>query len=82
MIQIALVVSACLAPLFSPIALSMALSVGAAAVLPLSSLAVGVLIDALYWSPGAYAYPFYTFVGGAITLVAYGARRFIETSIM
>lgn len=82
MIRAALVVLALLSPLLFPWPLVALLTLIAASVSSLIPLAVGIFVDALYYSRGAASFPWATVSGLAVTLAAFGVRRFLETSIM
>jgi hypothetical protein len=78
----ALLALAILAPVLFPWPLSAALALSAAIYFPLAPLACGILIDALYFAPGAYPYPFFLAAGLLAALAALFVHRFVETSIM
>ncbi len=49
---------------------------------PLVPLAVGLLADALYYTPGVHAAPLYTILGLLVTPIAFLVHRSIKTSII
>jgi hypothetical protein len=71
-----------LSPFFFPWPLTALLALIAASITPLAPLAIGLSLDALYYVRGVSALPWWTFYGLIATLLAYGVRRFLETSIM
>ncbi len=82
MIGVLLVVAALIAPFFFPLWFSAALAGAAAFVSPFAPLATGLVLDALYYGNSASFVPLYTIIGLAVSLLSYGVRRFIQTSIM
>lgn len=49
---------------------------------PLLPLVVGLLVDTLYYAPGAHSMPFYTVLGLLVTPIAYLVRNAVKTSII
>lgn len=82
MIRAAFLLAACLAPFFFPLPLTLALALFAGLLFPLAPLATGLILDALYFAPGAYALPLYTVLGVIAALAVFLVRRFVKTSIM
>jgi hypothetical protein len=70
------------APFFFPAPFSLGLALFGALWSPWVPLAVGLTMDALYYSPDAFAFPLFSFLGALAAAVSYGVHRFIETSIM
>ncbi len=77
-----LVIAALLSPFLFPLPFTALLALLGAVVSAWVPLVVGVIIDALYWSREAYAFPLWTLFGAAVTLTAFFVHRFVETSIM
>ena len=82
MIRGLLIAFAFFSPLFFPVGFVGVLTFLAAIFSPLTPLAVGLMLDFLYYSPGAYLVPFFTFIGLLGAIVATLVRRFVETSII
>jgi len=82
MIRGAFIVAAFLSPFFFPIVATVVLALIGAIVSPLVPFLVGVLLDTLYYAPGAYPFPLYSLLGSVAALAAFGVHRFVETSIM
>ena len=82
MIHFALLILTLTAPLLFPIGVTIFIALAAAVFSPLFPLAAGVMLDALYFSPGSYPVPLYSLLGGAATIAAYFVHRFVEASIM
>jgi hypothetical protein len=76
-------IAAFLSPILFPWPLTALLALIAAAVSPLAPLAVGLIIDTLYFSRTASLFvPWATILGAVATLGAFSVHRFLETSIM
>lgn len=83
MMRVWLIPLAFLSPFLFPWPLTAALALAAAWISPLIPLAVGILVDALYYAHGAtFLVPWATVIGGLVALLAAFVRRFLETSIM
>ncbi len=49
---------------------------------PLVPVAVGMLFDALYYAPGAHAFPVFSLYGLVLTVLAYFVRERVRASII
>ena len=81
-VRVVLIAAALIAPFFFTIGITSFIALIAAAASPSAPLAVGIIIDALYWTKAAYPYPFGTFAGALLTAAAFMVHSFIETRIM
>ena len=82
MIRNALVVFALVSVFFFPTLFTVLLVLAAAIVSPFVPLAAGLLAEALYGAPHAYAFPLYALWGLIASVVAFLVHRFVETSII
>lgn len=73
---------ALLAPFLFPMSFTFGLALLGSIWTPWIPLAVGLVADALYFSPDAFSFPLYSLLGAGVTVIAFGVHRFIETSIM
>ena len=73
---------ALVAPLMFPWPFAVAVAALTAFSSPLVALAAGLITDAAYFARGAAPFPFYSLIGGAITLGTFGVRRFVKMRIM
>jgi hypothetical protein len=77
------VVLAALASIFMlPWPVTAALILAAGFFVPPASLALGVVADLAYFSPGAALFPYFSLYGAACTLVAVLVHRFVKTRII
>ena len=82
MIKAALSVAAFLSPLLFPPFAVVLIALCAAFYVPPVALATGLVVDALYYVPGASAFPIATFFGFFGMIGAIFARRFIAARVM
>jgi hypothetical protein len=78
----ALAAAAILAPFFFPWPLAALAAFALALMEPAAGLALGVILDALYFAHGAAHLPACTLFGLAGTVLAFLVRRFVKTRIM
>jgi hypothetical protein len=74
MIGIALTLASFASAFLFPWPLTALLALAAASWEPLAPLAAGILLDALYWTPAAGAWPYATLAGLLATVAAYFVR--------
>jgi hypothetical protein len=82
MIRAVLSVAALLSPFFFPYVVTLVLAVSAALFLPAVALFTGILVDLLYYTPGASPLPFATIAGVCIAGLAIVVRRFLKARIL
>ncbi len=82
MIRALYTVFAFLSPLFAPWPMAAGLALIGAAKEPWLPLAVGVLLDTLYYARGADSLPLYTLIGLIATIVAYLLRSYLTTRVL
>lgn len=73
---------ALLVPFWLPWPLVLLVLCGVAVYEPLAAVAGGVLADALYFTHGAYSFPFMSLCSVFIAVGALLVRKFLETRIM
>jgi hypothetical protein len=78
----ALAAAALLAPFFFPWPLAALGAFALALMEPVAGLALGIILDALYFVPGAARLPVCTACGLAGTVLAFFVRRFVKTRII
>lgn len=77
-----LALAACLSVLIFPWPLTAAIAFGVSLILPFVPFAVGLLIDALYYSPYGGALPLATLSGALVTILALFVRTRLLASII
>lgn len=78
----ALIISASIATLFFfPYALSVVVMFLLALYIPFSGVALGIMLDALYFTPGAAPLPYATITGLIATLLGSLVQRFIRAHL-
>lgn len=82
MIRVALVIGAFLSPFLFPYPFTLFLSFLASMTMPWVALLVGLLVDALFFTPQGGGIPLATILGGVASLGAIIVRRFIKARIM
>lgn len=77
-----LTVLALISATFFPIPYTIALALSAAFVEPLTPLAVGLLLEALYYDPLTAHLPVYALIGAVVTVVSYFVRSQLRSGII
>ncbi|HEX2792660.1 MAG TPA: hypothetical protein VHO23_03015 [Candidatus Paceibacterota bacterium] len=81
MMRIAAVALAVIAPFLFPWPLALVLAFAGAAFVPLLAPLLGILVDSVYWIPGA-TFPYATLLGLIGFPAALAVHRFMKTRIM
>ena len=82
MTRIVLVLAAFLSPFLFPYPATILLSFVAGLVLPPVPLLVGAMTDALYFSPGAGAFPVALIIGLGLSVATFFMQGFLKARIM
>lgn len=82
MARAAVVIAALLSPLLFPYPLTLLLSFLAGLVLPPVPLVTGIIADALYFTPGAAAFPIASAAGLSLSVASFFMQRFLKARIM
>ena len=82
MMRRVLVLGAFLSALWFPWPLTVCVAIGVSLLEPLVPLAIGLLLDILYFVPPVSVFPHFTVWGAAVTMIAFFVHSRLKTSII